>query len=236
MKLTEDQIKELYSFTRRRLVVHYDLQTELVDHLANGIEQQWLLDPTVSFKEALQIEFKKFGHFGFRNVLKRRKKAINGRYNKLLLTFYLEYFKFPKIILLLIGVSICFLVLKSFSYEYKYAVFGSILFVIGLYFTIVSHKTGRLFHQKIGMEKRWMLEERILTIGTNGAGILNLPIMFISLDIWRINNVWIDFGISLFSILCLALYYVMIFVLPNKVDELMAKNNPEYKFISKQWV
>ena len=34
MKLTEAHIEELYAFTRKKYVEHYDVQTELVDHLA----------------------------------------------------------------------------------------------------------------------------------------------------------------------------------------------------------
>ena len=40
MKLNQGLILELYAFTRKHFVEHFDLQTELVDHLANGIEQQ----------------------------------------------------------------------------------------------------------------------------------------------------------------------------------------------------
>ena len=40
MKLTPQQIEQLYQFTRQHYVEWYDLQTELVDHLANSIETQ----------------------------------------------------------------------------------------------------------------------------------------------------------------------------------------------------
>jgi hypothetical protein len=36
----------------------YDLQSELVDHLANAIETQWQENPKLSFNEALNKEFK----------------------------------------------------------------------------------------------------------------------------------------------------------------------------------
>ena len=45
MKLTETQIENLYKFTRQHYVYHYDVQTELVDHLANDIEEIWLETP-----------------------------------------------------------------------------------------------------------------------------------------------------------------------------------------------
>ena len=59
MKLSSDQIQQLYTFTQQHYVEYYDLQTELVDHLANSIEEQWTENPKRSFEEALQIEFKK---------------------------------------------------------------------------------------------------------------------------------------------------------------------------------
>ena len=45
MKLTTEQIDQLYRFTRQHYVEWYDLQTELVDHLANAIEEQWQENP-----------------------------------------------------------------------------------------------------------------------------------------------------------------------------------------------
>lgn len=45
MKLNQTHIDSLYKFTRQHYVVHYDLQTELVDHLANDIETIWELNP-----------------------------------------------------------------------------------------------------------------------------------------------------------------------------------------------
>ena len=61
MKLSPEQIERLYQFTRQHYVEYYDLQTELVDHLANAIEEQWTANPKLSFEQALQVEFKKFG-------------------------------------------------------------------------------------------------------------------------------------------------------------------------------
>ena len=55
MKLSAEQIERLYQFTRQHYVEYYDLQTELVDHLANAIEEQWQQNPKLSFEEALQI-------------------------------------------------------------------------------------------------------------------------------------------------------------------------------------
>jgi len=50
MKLTTPQIEDLFKFTRKHFVYHYDVQSELVDHLANDIEEIWNEKPYLSFK------------------------------------------------------------------------------------------------------------------------------------------------------------------------------------------
>lgn len=75
MKVNKSQIDELYAFTRKHFVEHYDLQTELVDHLAMAIEKQWEENEHLSFDKALQIEFKKFGVFGIYGSRRRATKS-----------------------------------------------------------------------------------------------------------------------------------------------------------------
>src|SRR6187549_3570305 len=98
MKLTSEQIDRLYQFTIQHYVEYYDLQTELVDHLANAIEQQWEEDPKISFEEALQKEFTKFGIFGFSDMIDAKRRALEKRYGKIVLGHLLEFFKIPRIV------------------------------------------------------------------------------------------------------------------------------------------
>ena len=98
MKLTKDQIEKLYQFTRQHYVEWYDLQTELVDHLANSIEEQWQQNPKLSFEDALQIEFKKFGVFGFMDVVEKRQVSLNKKYKKLVWIILKSFLRLPKII------------------------------------------------------------------------------------------------------------------------------------------
>ena len=68
-KLTQEQIEQLFVFTKKHLVEHYDVQVELVDHLANAIEAEWEINPNISFTEALQKEYKNFGKIALPNIL-----------------------------------------------------------------------------------------------------------------------------------------------------------------------
>jgi len=92
MKLTNIQIQELYKFTRKHFVEHYDVQTELVDHLANDIESIWQETPNLSFEEARDKSFKKFGIFGFMDVVEKKQSQMTKKYFKIILRFVKEWF------------------------------------------------------------------------------------------------------------------------------------------------
>jgi len=114
MKLTSEQIEKLYAFTRQHYVIYYDLQTELVDHLANAIEQQWQENPKISFEDALQNEFKKFGVFGFMEVVEKRQSALNKKYNKMVWLELKTFLAFQKL-LLRFQLWECFLFIENCS-------------------------------------------------------------------------------------------------------------------------
>ena len=67
--LSEAQIQSLYRFTRAHFVYHYDLQTELVDHMAEAIEELQEKQPELTFDDATKIVFKSFGVFGFQDIV-----------------------------------------------------------------------------------------------------------------------------------------------------------------------
>ncbi|MDX1365862.1 MAG: hypothetical protein R3243_16780, partial [Arenibacter latericius] len=117
MKVNPTQIQELYLFTRQHFVEHYDLQTELVDHLSNGIEAQWQENPNLDFKDALNREFKKFGVFGFQDVITARTKAMEKRYFSFIWRFFKDYFSFPKVALTVFLIALCYTLLRLLPAE-----------------------------------------------------------------------------------------------------------------------
>src|SRR5690606_7203967 len=98
-KVTEQEIKLLFDFTKKHYVEFYDVQVELVDHLANAIEEQWKENPKLSFDEALQIEFKKFGIFGFTGLVEKKQAELQKYYNKMLWNELLKFVSIPKVVL-----------------------------------------------------------------------------------------------------------------------------------------
>ena len=116
MKLNTSQIDQLFIFTQQHYVEYYDLQSELVDHLANAIEMQLHENPNRSFDEVLNIEFKKFGVFGFMDVVEKRQLALGKKYNGLVWQHFKYFFGIPKIILTIAMTLLLFTFIKLSLY------------------------------------------------------------------------------------------------------------------------
>jgi len=245
MKLTTEQIDRLYKFTIQHYVEYYDLQTELVDHLANSIEQQWQENPNISFEDALQVEFKKFGIFGFTDLIKERQKALIKRYNKIHRMHLKEFFKMPKIIMTAGAIFLVYQILKyffqethQFSKEVRFLqglVLAVFLFGGGIVSIINIRKKRRRIKQG---GKRWLLKEMIFSSGTSWTSFLwplfmiyQTPrlLMFYGLSPEVLYSSISLFITSVLYVTCVFSMYVMIKVIPRKADEYLRQTYPEYE-------
>ena len=230
MKLTENQIQELYKFTRKHYVEHYDVQTELVDHLANDIEQICVAHPHLSFIEARDKSFKKFGVFGFMEVVEEKQKQLSKKYFKILWRFVKEWFQLPKIILTILIFMIFYSV---FLIENWKSIMLVIFFCLAIYEILklyqLRKKTKENFKTK---GKKWMLEDMIFN--TAGGLSVMLPINTINLfnlstaDSFIVTNQFTVIISSLFLTLMVIAIYVSIEIIPKKAEELLQEHYPEY--------
>lgn len=111
-QVTSAQIDQLFAFTKMHLVEHYDLQVELVDHLAQAIEAQWGEDPTISFEEALEKEYKKFGVFGFSGLVEKKQAALQNHYWRMIKKEMITFFTIPKVIF---SLALFYLLVQSYA-------------------------------------------------------------------------------------------------------------------------
>lgn len=114
-KITEVEINQIFDFTKRHYVEFYDVQVELVDHLANAIEEQWKENPNISFEDALQNEFKKFGVFGFTGLVEQKQTELHKYYNKMLWKEVLKFFSIPKVVITVLLYLSVFYILKNYG-------------------------------------------------------------------------------------------------------------------------
>jgi hypothetical protein len=232
MKLNPSQIDRLYTFTRQHYVEYYDLQTELVDHLANGIETEWQENPKLTFEEILQKEFKKFGVFGFMDVVEKRQAVLGKKYNRLVWKHFKEFFTIPKIILTATLVLGLFLYLRIEYSEYFFPAAMLLLLIGILPFAFVKNRKMKQHSQKTG--KTWLFEKMIFNYGS-GISLVFLPMQFFNIlnpIIFKIN-VPTDAILILLSVLTVSIYltiYIVIFEIPKKAKEYLKQTYPEYDF------
>jgi uncharacterized membrane protein YuzA (DUF378 family) len=227
MKLNESQIQDLYAFTRKHFVEHYDLQTELVDHLANDIEAMWEKQPKLSFEEAKNKAFKKFGIFGFMEPIEQKAKAMNKRYMRYLWTELKKWFELPQII-----ATLSLFLVFYFSFSSGFAAELSVIFyvIVAIWSIYKNIQLNRHFRRRKEVSnKKWMLEEMIFK-QAGGASLVFLS---------QIYNVFIisdEFLTNRYAIVGLSLAYTALFLLnyisfeliPNKAEQLLNETYPEF--------
>lgn len=227
MKLSAEQIERLYQFTRQHYVEYYDLQTELVDHLANAIEEQWQQNPKLSFEEALQIEFKKFGVFGFMDVVEQRQSALNKKYNKLVFNELKTFFSIPKIIGTIAGIGIIFYLIKQLQEGFWIVQVMFLALILSYFFGIlILIRRNKKRNKQNG--KKWLLKEIIFGYSSS-AGLINLPIQF---AIHLKGENYHDGFLLLLSFLLVIFgltEYIMLVLTPSKAEDFLKETYPEYQ-------
>jgi hypothetical protein len=231
MKISDNQITELYRFTREHFVLHYDVQTELVDHLANDIEQIWVEQPMLTFREAKTISFKKFGVFGFMDVVEKRQKVLGNKYWRIIWRFAKDWFQLPKIALTFL---ICFLLYQIFTSNVSEYIFISIFFGYYLmcFVKIVQLKTTFKKRTK-NTNKKWMLEDLIFKQGVGNAALLPLYTFQTFLHIDDLTNMSVILALiaSVFYTSIFIIGYISLMIIPSKAEELLLETYPEYKIL-----
>lgn len=228
MKLSTQQIDQLYTFTRQHFVEWYDLQSELVDHLANAIEQEWEQNPNRTFEEILNKEFQKFGVFGFMGVVEERQKFLNKKYSRLIWSYYREFFGLPKILLTMALVYGIHTINQLIVNQYVFPAIVFLFLLIAVAFTLKKRNYFKKKARETGV--KWLFEDiminRIyLLIFTLPSAVINLCILF------QNNFEPSDWSLILGEIafvLVGLLVFIQLMIVPKRVSEDLAKIYPEF--------
>lgn len=208
--LTNEQVESLFTFCEKKGVRYYDLQVELVDHLAASIEARMAANPTFSFEEALKEVYSGFGIFGFSHVVQDRENAARKMYRKKAWKYFKSYLSYPKIAITII-VALLFNALFYFlPVEYRSN------YYLGL--MILAVVTSAIF--SIWCLKKFPKPQKKLTINFNEfywgvtALLWSLPNLYFNVLLngfeVDVNSLWTQLVMTLFCTLvfigCLAKY------------------------------
>lgn len=230
--VTEAEVGKLYAFTDKHFIPYYDLQTELVDHLANAIEAQWVVNATISFEDALEAEFKKFGIFGFTTILEERQASLTKYYWGKIFGEFKTFFRLPKILLLLLMMGVLYrtLLVSSYNNYILFSLFGAM--------GIVEIAAGYQWNRKIRRQqkdtgKKWLLHDMIRNI------YIMIPVMLFGNGmnfLFKIatNGTYGDWQVLIFTIIIVPLgflEYVRIVKMPVLIEQEMDRIVKNHQFV-----
>lgn len=224
-KIIAEQFEQINNFVRKHYVEYYDLQCELADHLANGIEAQWEENPNLSFEDALQKEFKKFGVFGFTQVVEQRQLALSKKYGKIMWQYAKDFLKLPKIFLS-IGLVVFIYTLLSIDA----LIYNALLLVILVFTSYKFIARYQRYRKKAKLTgKRWLFEDLIY----RGGGMGVITVLPFQLSVFTFEDgvmpIYINCLLALWMVGLLLFYYIMLYVIPSKAKQLLEETYPEYK-------
>lgn len=142
--ITEAQYASLYAFCRKHYVQYYDVQVELVDHLSEAIEEKMKTNPKLSFDQALDEVYARFGIKGFADIVATRMEMVSKKSRKQKWKLFFSYFTVPKIAMTLCIYAAMLLIGKFLTQDYHRGLFlfivGVCLFVFEIVYTLKMNK------------------------------------------------------------------------------------------------
>jgi hypothetical protein len=192
-KLTPEEIGNLFELCEFHNVHHYDVQIELVDHLASAIEELWETNSEISFEEAVFQVCEQFGvdpifhteyqsllpsisgkhlngESGFEAIKEAKEKELHRKYDRLQLKYIGEFFQLPKIILTLFLTFSLFLIFKLSNNDRLviYCIQGFYSLSLAIYLIFIYPKKFRL---NIRSGKSFLLYDHFKNIRRAAIGV-----------------------------------------------------------------
>lgn len=231
-KITSAEIEKIMAFTRQHYVEYYDIQMELTDHLASGMEKNWQENPKLDFEENLNREFKKFGVFGFMDAIESHQKTVNKKYWKIIWKEALSNMGNPKsLFLIVLSFSVSFYLSLSQIGMDVLKVILLILAVFGIVKNFRRQKTQT--NKRKRKQKVYLLEAMITQAQFNGI-ILMLPFQFILTFANSPNfdsNIYLSLATACLVSLPIYFYFLTAEILPRKKEEILSQIHPERKWV-----
>jgi len=191
-KLSQEQIDNLFKLCEFQNVYYYDVQIELVDHMASAIEALWEIHPEMPFEEAVFQVCEQFGvdpyfnaayqsmlptisgdHFkgesGFDAIKEAKEKELRRKYDRLQWKYIGEFFQLPKIILTLAITFTLYFILRLSNNDIMVSYVIQCIYIVSMavYLIFIYPKKFRL---TIVDEKSFLLYDQFKTIRRSAIG------------------------------------------------------------------
>jgi hypothetical protein len=174
-KITEEQVERLFQFCRDHYVPFYDLQVELVDHMASSIEDQWKSDPDLPFEKALSKSFKSFGVYGFGRIKRLKIKEMNRNNRRIIYTIFRDFYRWPRVLMTLMLSILLFTLFRIFPNDFW--ILGVVVLIYTL-MTLYSLRLSKDYRINLVPGMRFMSVDFLKEARASVMGAIQLPAVF----------------------------------------------------------
>lgn len=113
MKLDKEQLQHISAFISKRGFTHYDLQLEIIDHVACKVEELMTANPSLSLDEAIGLTHGQFGPNGFSVFEDAMRTSLRKRYWQLFRNEMMHFFQPLYVPLVLGSVYLLYLAVRA---------------------------------------------------------------------------------------------------------------------------
>jgi hypothetical protein len=236
-KLSPEQIDNLFELCDYYYISYYDIQIELVDHMASTIETLWATNPELPFEEAAFMVGEQLGgKSGFISIRDNKSKELRRKYSRMQWKYIQEFFQLPKIILTLAITFIVYYFLKhsinylkvSFIIEAIYVLsllfFLTIFYPIKIKLNLIPGKEFLLYNHFKSFRKQ------AISIGLSSLNILSISFREINFKLDSAITVYFDPQLA--TSFLVTLYGIAIFAIcvdsPQRIKEDFTREFPQF--------
>lgn len=229
--LTKDEVEVLFYFCENEDVYEYDLQVEIVDHLASSIEDHWKINPETTFEEAVENLYSKFGWKEFRKLKKQIARQLKRKFRRILLQNFIEYFRLPKIAITALLFIMLFSLLQMVDNNSLVIILLSVpISLVSIYYNFV------LFPKNIEIKptrgKSFLILKYLESINIQAGKLTFLPLIVPIITMgWHLkytNALYLEVLIAAILSSFAVLMYGYYFFLPKKIKEYFMLNYSEF--------
>lgn len=229
-KLTPEEIELIYDFCYDKGVSEYEIQSELVDHLASAMEDRWKENQELSFLDNLSEIYGRFGNEGFVKLANGKKRAFQKQYNRLFLKFLGSFFLLPRIILTFLLCFSLFAILRFFDDREPVMRFIQV-FSLASYAWYILVFLPRRIAIKVKREQRFLLLNYISSLRSISSLLITLSVNLISLCLRQFkapDYSWFDFGLSFAIVFLFIIGYALMFYMPTLTNRHFKEQFPQF--------
>lgn len=231
--VTQQETEELFTVCENNGVHQYDVQIELVDHLASLIEEYWTVEPDAPFKYAKYRAWKKFGPTGFTKLKSEKQRALAQKNRRIIWNYLVDFYRWPKLVLTITLSLGGFLVLKTVNQLHWVFALYILILCAGAVIYNLRYKTKHKIEVLSG--KSFLLTEQLQQTQLAASLIYTVPnLAYLPFTLMRTseismpaNNI-ILFLVSLITVSLTIILYAYFFVIPEKIKLHFMEQFPEF--------